>query len=75
MLDDASLPDDGAGRQLTVKLNGGAPPFALIVNGRPVISVQRRRTLAVPVPGPGFSEITVMDRLGDLQRVTIRLEL
>jgi penicillin-binding protein 1C len=74
MLDGSTLPHDGTGRQLTIKLTGGAPPFALMVNGLPVMPAQNRRTLALPAPGPGFSEITVMDRLGDVQRVTIRLE-
>jgi penicillin-binding protein 1C len=59
---------------LMVKLQGGSPPFTLLLNGVPASESQMRRSIAMPAPGRGFAEIAVIDRLGETRRVSIRLE-
>jgi penicillin-binding protein 1C len=72
-LDTASLEDMGRSI-LTLKLQGGAPPFTLLMNGMPVGEGLTRRTIPLPAPGRGFNEIAVIDRLGETRRVGVRLE-
>jgi len=72
-LDTDSLEDAGRST-LTLKLQGGAPPFTLLLNGMPVGEGLTRRTIPLPAPGRGFNEIAVIDRLGETRRVGVRLE-
>lgn len=72
-LDSASLAEHGDA-VLTLKLQGGAPPFTLLLNGLPVGEGLTRRTIPLPAPGRGFSEIAVVDRLGETRRVGIRMD-
>ncbi len=73
-----SFPPDGArlagGDALTVKLSGGAAPFTLIANGRPLVLGERLREFDIPRPGPGFATLVVVDAAGRSDRVTVRLE-
>lgn len=72
-LDAASLMD-GESPVLTLKLQGGAPPFTLLVNGMPAGDGHNRRTIPLTAPGRGFTEIAVIDRAGETRRVQIRLD-
>lgn len=72
-LDSESL-RDGPESALMVKLQGGSPPFTLLLNGVPASESQTRRTIALPAPGRGFAEIAVIDRMGETRRVGIRLD-
>ncbi|MCA3633999.1 MAG: hypothetical protein INF16_14580 [Methylobacterium sp.] len=72
-LDSDSL-RDGTEAALMVKLQGGSPPFTLLLNGVPASESQMRRSISLPAPGRGFAEIAVIDRLGETRRVSIRVE-
>ncbi|MGL5446032.1 MAG: penicillin-binding protein 1C [Rhabdaerophilum sp.] len=65
---------EGGDPVLTLKLQGGAPPFTLLLNGLPAGESLTRRTIPLPAPGRGFSEIAVIDRHGETRRVGIRLD-
>ena len=64
-------------KALVVKLDGGRPPFAFILNGRPVADPEGRlsaRFLSVgriAVSRSGFSTITAVDRNGQSATVTV----
>jgi penicillin-binding protein 1C len=72
-LDSASLEESGR-PILTLKLQGGAPPFTMLMNGMPAGEGLTRRTIALPAPERGFNEIAIIDRLGETRRVGVRLE-
>lgn len=72
-LDTSSLEDSGRSI-LTLKLQGGAPPFTLLINGMPIGEGLTRRTIPLPAPGRGFNEIAVIDRFGETRRIGVRLE-
>lgn len=72
-LERASLEENGA-MSLPLKLQGGAPPFTFLINGLPVHEGVMRRTVMLPAPGRGFTDIAVMDRIGETRRVQIRLD-
>jgi len=66
---EVSFPPDGAeietaGRGLTVKLRGGAPPFTWLVNGAPILVGSRTRETVLALAGPGFISLTVLDARG-----------
>ena len=74
-----TFPPDGArlalaGGPLTVKIRGGAAPFALMADGRPLSTGAQRREIEIAAPGPGFSTLVVVDRDGRSDRVTVRLD-
>lgn len=73
-LESSSLGQEAGNAHLTLKLQGGAPPFTVLLNGLPVISGGTRRVMALTAPGAGFSDIAVIDRLGETRRIGIRLE-
>ena len=58
---------------LAIKIQGGLPPFRLLLNGRPMPGKQRRRTTFFTPDGPGFNTLTVVDRLGATSSVQISL--
>ncbi len=68
----AQLPVSGG--EVTLKLRGGAAPFTVLANGRPVASGLRRREFEIPYPGKGFSTLVVIDTMGLSDRVTIRVD-
>jgi penicillin-binding protein 1C len=74
-----TFPPDGAllsgvGEPLTLKLRGGAAPFTVLTDGRPVASGVQDREFEVPYPGVGFATLVVIDSKGQADRVTIKLE-
>lgn len=74
-----TFPPDGArlaptGGDVTLKLRGGAAPFAVMADGRPVASGLRKREVLLPSPGPGYSTLVVIDADGRSARVRLRLD-
>ncbi|WP_415183678.1 penicillin-binding protein 1C [Phaeovulum sp.] len=72
------FPPDGAeveapGGGLVVKLAGGTPPFTWLANGTPVAVGIRARETVLPMPGPGFVALVVIDAKGRAARVSVRL--
>ncbi|MBV1896520.1 MAG: penicillin-binding protein 1C [Rhodobacteraceae bacterium] len=63
-----------SGGTVTLKLRGGAAPFTVLANGRPVASGLRSREFEIPYPGKGYSTLVVVDTAGLSDRVTIRLD-
>jgi len=73
-----TFPPDGArlaleGGPVTLKLRGGAGPFTVLANGRPMITEEHLREFDIPNPGAGFSTLVVVDRDGRSDRVTVEL--
>ncbi|ETX26885.1 penicillin-binding protein 1C [Roseivivax isoporae LMG 25204] len=74
------FPPDGArlgalGRAaVPLKLRGGTPPFAVLVDGAPVLTGERRADLAVPVARSGPATLSVIDAAGRSERVRVRLD-
>ena len=73
-----AFPPDGAvmalsGGPLVVKLRDGTPPFAVLADGLPLATGERRREIALPAPGPGFTELAVIDAAGRTARATVEL--
>jgi penicillin-binding protein 1C len=56
-----------------IRLRGGTPPYTLMVDGTVLDSGLRRANFVAPVMGPGFTELTVIDRLGQSARAQIDL--
>lgn len=73
-----AFPPDGArlalpdGR-LVVKLRGGAEPYVLLADGRPVATDVHRREVEIESPGRGFSTLVVVDARGRSDRVRVEL--
>jgi len=59
---------------LTLKLRGGAQPFSVLSDGRPVASGLHQREFQIASPGTGFSTLVVVDSNGLSDRVTIRVD-
>jgi penicillin-binding protein 1C len=59
---------------LALKVQGGAGPLTVLMNGVPVASPSRRRTLFVDPDGRGFMRLTVMDARGGSDSVTVRIQ-
>lgn len=75
---DIAFPPDGAilaqsAPELVVKLRGGIPPFTLLADGRPIATRLHQREAMVPVPSAGFLTLSVIDALGQSQRVAVEL--
>ncbi|MBI6630678.1 penicillin-binding protein 1C [Pontibaca salina] len=74
-----AFPPDGArlalpdGR-LVVKLRGGAEPYVLLADGRPVATGLHRREVEIESPGRGFSTLVVIDAKGRSDRVQVELD-
>jgi len=64
----------GAGRDLALKLRGGAPPFVWFANGVPVKREAFARSVIWTPEGPGFTTIAVVDGRGRSNRVDVYLE-
>lgn len=72
------FPPDGAELELpdgslVVKLAGGTAPFTWLANGVPVAVASRLRETTLPMPGPGFVTLTVLDAKGRSASAQIRL--
>jgi penicillin-binding protein 1C len=59
---------------LALKVQGGIGPLTVLMNGAPVGSPSRRRTLLVAPDGRGFMRLTVMDARGGSDSVTVRVQ-
>ncbi|WP_287183582.1 hypothetical protein [Rhodovulum sp.] len=57
---------------LLIRLEGGTPPFILLVDGVPVATGLRLREIQLPAPGPGFATLSVIDATGQSARAGIR---
>ncbi|WP_238365670.1 penicillin-binding protein 1C [Mesobacterium pallidum] len=73
-----AYPPDGAqvrtdGGALVVKLRDGTPPFTVLADGRPLRTGERRREIALTLPGRGWTQVTVLDATGRSDRVTVEL--
>ena len=73
-----AFPPDGAEIEangpLPLKVRGGTPPFTWLANGAPVILADRARETAMPTPGAGFLNLSVIDAMGRsaTAKVTLR---
>ncbi len=75
---EVAFPPDGAELALTrgalvVKVRNGAPPFTWLANGAPVVLAGRARESAIPLEGPGFVTLSVIDAQGRSAAVTVAL--
>jgi penicillin-binding protein 1C len=59
---------------LTIKVRNGAPPFTWFVNGTPIARTPFARSETWQPDGPGFVTLSVVDRDGKSDRVTVRVE-
>jgi penicillin-binding protein 1C len=59
---------------LALKVQGGAGPLTVLLNGAPVGMPSRRRTLLIAPDSRGFMRLTVMDARGDSDSVTVRVQ-
>lgn len=65
---------EGAGHDvLPLKAEGGALPLTWLVDGRPIPSEPHRRQTLWQPGGPGFTQLSVVDAEGRVDRVTVRL--
>lgn len=56
---------------VTVKLQGGVPPFRLMENGRPAKKGTRRRALQWQPKGNGWHRLTIVDAIGRTDSIQI----
>jgi penicillin-binding protein 1C len=56
---------------LSLKLQGGRPPFRWLANGRALDETTRRRTYLWQPDGAGYSTLTVIDAVG--RAATVRV--
>ncbi len=72
-----AFPPDGAevetGGTLTVKVRNGTPPFTWLANGAPVALSDAARETALPLAGPGFVRLSVIDARGQAASVSVTL--
>ncbi|WP_172297779.1 penicillin-binding protein 1C [Pseudoruegeria sp. HB172150] len=64
-----AFPPDGArvdtgGGMLSVKVRDGRPPFTWLADGRPVLLRSHDRSAMIPLPGPGYVTLSVIDSEG-----------
>ncbi len=74
-----SFPPDGAvlrqsGAVIPLKVRAGILPMSVLVDGALVLSGVRERSVMLPMTGPGFSKISVIDAKGRGTQVQIRLD-
>jgi len=56
---------------LTIRVQDGVPPFAVLLNGHPVIIGARRREISLPSPSNGNASLSVIDATGRSDHVRI----
>jgi penicillin-binding protein 1C len=59
---------------LVLKLQGGRAPFRWLANGKPLVSIERRREAAWQPDGAGYSTLTVIDAAGRAASVKVFVE-
>lgn len=64
----------GPAEPLAVKVQGGTPPFVVMLDGRPVTRAGARREAFVVVDGAGFATVSFVDAEGKSASVTVRVE-
>lgn len=64
----------GEASPLVLKLQGGRAPFRWLANGKPLSSVERRRTAMWQPDGAGYSTLTVIDAAGRAASVGVFVE-
>lgn len=73
-----AFPPDGARLHtvgaLTVKVRDGRPPFTWLADGAPLRVAAHDREVTLPLPGPGFVTLTVIDAQGRAARSRVRLD-
>ncbi len=57
-----------------MKIQGGRAPFRWLANGKPLASVERRRTASWVPDGAGTSTLTVIDAAGRAASVSVFVE-
>lgn len=73
-----AFPPNGAilraeAQMVTLKLRGGRPPFTILADGAPVLARVQRREIALPLIGPGFVTLQVIDARGGAARTQFEL--
>lgn len=71
-----AFPPDGAvlaQAETMIKVEGGALPLTVLVNGAPVASGLRERQIDIGALGIGFTDIAVIDAAGQSARVAVEL--
>lgn len=73
-----AFPPDGAevelmSEGLLLRVRGGVGPFTWLANGQPLAVGLRSRDTVVPISGPGFVSLSVIDALGRAAQAEIRL--
>jgi penicillin-binding protein 1C len=66
--------DGGAVRPLVIKLEGGAAPYSVLINGAPTEGTFRSKLINVETQVAGFSNLTVIDANGLVDHVNLFLE-
>jgi penicillin-binding protein 1C len=66
--------DSGERMPLSLKLQGGRPPFRLLANGEALSDTSRKRVLQWMPDGAGFSTLTVIDAVGRATSVRVFLK-
>jgi penicillin-binding protein 1C len=74
-----TFPPNGAtlrrtGDGIPLKWRAGVLPMTVLIDGAPVLTGLRRRDALLPLSGPGFSRIRVIDAKGRGAEVEIRLD-
>ena len=74
-----AFPPDGAavelaGGPLRVKVSEGTPPFTWMADGVPIVMKSRGREESLPLIGPGFVTLVVIDAEGRSARASITLQ-
>jgi penicillin-binding protein 1C len=64
----------GATPQLVAKVDRGIPPFTWLANGVPVTVGSYERQVDLPISGPGFLSIAVIDATGFSRAVQVEVE-
>ncbi|MBL4915732.1 penicillin-binding protein 1C [Tabrizicola sp. DMG-N-6] len=75
-----AFPPDGAQVELLpegvlLRVRGGTAPFTWLADGVPVVTALRSRDALVPLTGPGFVTLSVIDANGRSARSSVRLAM
>lgn len=75
---EVAFPPDGAivetgSLGVLAKVRDGTPPFTWLADGAPLATAERGRETALPIRGPGFVTLSVIDAQGRSARVSVTL--
>ncbi|MCR9149212.1 MAG: penicillin-binding protein 1C [Rhodobacteraceae bacterium] len=75
---DLAFPPEGAVVELldgtlAARVRGGQAPYTWLANGVPLAVADRAREVALPMPGPGFVTLTVIDAAGRADSAAVEL--